>query len=106
MHWAITTTSFWGRFNGNISSSRATVLFIVFLYVLFICGSLNPYKNFEIANNLHMSFGIQLVHDILIKLHSNNHHLINCCCHGNKTKNPRWPPIASSSCATVLFIVF
>ena len=36
-----------------------------------------------------------LVHDLLINLHSNNHHLISHCCHGNKTKNPRWPPMAA-----------
>ena len=35
---------------------------------------------------------MQLVHDLLINLHSNNYHLISRCCHGNKTKNPRWPP--------------
>ena len=38
------------------------------------------------------SFGMQLAHDLLINLHSNNYHLISRCCHGNKTKNPRWPP--------------
>ena len=38
---------------------------------------------------------MQLVHDLLINLHSNNHHLIRCCCHGNKTKNPRLPPMAA-----------
>ena len=42
-----------------------------------------------------MPFGMQLVHDLLINLHSNNHHLISRCCHGNKTKNPRWPPMAA-----------
>ena len=29
---------------------------------------------------------MQLVHDLLINLHSNNPHLISRCCHGNKTK--------------------
>ena len=53
---------------------------------------LPPPKNFETANNWHMPFGMQLVHDLLINLHSNNHHLISRCCHGNKTKNPRWLP--------------
>ena len=38
---------------------------------------------------------MQLVHGLLINLHSNNHHLISRCCHGNKTKTPRWPPIAT-----------
>ena len=33
-----------------------------------------------------MPFGMQLVDDLLINLHSNNHHLISRCCHGNKTK--------------------
>ena len=48
-------------------------------------GSLTPPpKNYETANNKHMSFGMQLVHDLLINLHSNNHHLISHCCHGNK----------------------
>ena len=54
-----------------------------------------PPKNFETANNYHMPFGTQLVHDLLINLHTNNHHLISCCCHGNKTKiqdGRRWPP--------------
>ena len=43
-------------------------------------------KNFETANNYHIAFGMQLVHDLLINLHSNNPHLISRCCHGNKTK--------------------
>ena len=30
--------------------------------------------------------GFKLVHNLLINLHSNNHHLISRCCHGNKTK--------------------
>ena len=33
-----------------------------------------------------MPFGVQLVHDLLINLHSNNHHLISGCCHGTKQK--------------------
>ena len=41
------------------------------------------------------SFGMQIVHDLLINLHSSNHHLISRCCHGNKIKNPRWPPMAA-----------
>ena len=51
-----------------------------------------PPKNFETANNLHVPFGMQLVHDLLI---SNNHHLISRCCHSNKTNNPRWSPMAA-----------
>ena len=42
-----------------------------------------------------MPFDMQLVHDLLINLRSNNHHLISRCCRGNKTKNPGWPPIAA-----------
>ena len=34
-----------------------------------------------------MHFGMQLVHDLLINLHSNNHHLISYCCHGNQQKS-------------------
>ena len=33
-----------------------------------------------------MPFGMQLVHDLLINLHSNNYHLISRCCHGKKQK--------------------
>ena len=36
-----------------------------------------------------MPFGMQLVHDLLINLHSNNHHLISRCCHGNKNKKSK-----------------
>ena len=52
-------------------------------------------KIFETANDKHMFFGMQLVHDLLINLHSNNHHLISCCRHGNEQKiqhGRRWPP--------------
>ena len=42
-----------------------------------------------------MPFGMQLVHDLLNNLHSNNQQLISRCCHGNKTKNPRWPLMAA-----------
>ena len=48
--------------------------------------------------NYHLPFGIQLVYDRLINLHGNNHH----CCHGNKYKNPRWPP----SSVDFLFLIF
>ena len=34
-----------------------------------------------------MTFGMQLVHDLLINLHGNNHRLISRCCHGNKKKS-------------------
>ena len=33
-----------------------------------------------------MPFGIQLVHDLLINFHSNNHHLISRCRYGFKKK--------------------
>ena len=33
-----------------------------------------------------MPFDMQLVHDQLISLHSNNHHSISRYCHGNKQK--------------------
>ena len=33
-----------------------------------------------------MPFDTQLVHDLLINLHRNSHHLISRCCHGNKTE--------------------
>ena len=38
---------------------------------------------------------MQLVHDLPINLHSNNHHFNSRCYQGNKTKNPRWPPMAA-----------
>ena len=34
-----------------------------------------------------MPFGMQLLHDLLIKFHSNNHHLIGRCCHGTNKKS-------------------
>ena len=37
---------------------------------------------FETAKNLHISLGMQLVHDLLINLHSSKYHLISRCCHG------------------------
>ena len=52
-----------------------------------------PPKIFETAKNLHMPLGLQLVYDLLIDLHSNNHHLNSRCCHGNEQKTPRWLPI-------------
>ena len=53
-------------------------------------GSLTNPKTFETAKNWRMPLGIQLVHDLLINLHSNNYHF-----HGNKYKNPRWPLMAA-----------
>ena len=34
-----------------------------------------------------MPFGTQLVHDLIINLHSNNYHLFSRYCHGNKQKS-------------------
>ena len=49
-----------------------------------------PPKIFETVKNMHMPFGMQLVYDPLINLHSNNQHLISRCCHGNNGR--RLPP--------------
>ena len=37
-------------------------------------GFVEPPKIFETANNLHMRFGMQLEHELLINLPGNNHH--------------------------------
>ena len=42
-----------------------------------------------------MPFGMQLVHDLLIKLHSNNHHVLAAVAMVTKQKiqdGRRWPP--------------
>ena len=119
----ITTWNYWkAKFSGiadnvNVETNYAVVSPAFMLYTAVGCSSCHshyltikfchtytvnrltgwppPPKIFKTVWNYHMPLGAQLVHDPLINLHSNNHHLISQCCHGNKYNNPRRPPMAA-----------